>query len=386
MSISMIFLLLAKYGVSRDRGFLLDQDPVLKLPEAFAVWDGLAAELPQLCAARAVQRLATDMVDVPVDGLDLAQLERANLVLSFIAHAYVHYSDGVQSLPAVIAKPWRSVTDKLGRPPVLTYYSYNCCNWRRLTDGPIELGNIGRLCNFLGGQDEEWFSMVHVAIEARAGRALAACVDAHSAAAIADVEGVRTALETLQVAVRGFCETLQRMDEGADPYVYHKRVRQPMAGWTLRYEDRGSIETYDGETGAQSSVIPAIDAALGLRCDDLGGDANAATLVPYLLRMRDYMPPAHARLIADLEAPGQHLRNFCAQHPALVDAFDAAVRALADFRALHLGLAFRFVRQWDDRSDDDVLGTGGTAFMPYLRAHRDATYRHALNPRSSTPP
>ena len=34
---------------------------------------------------------------------------------------------------------------------------------------PVELGNVCRLLNFLGGQDEEHFSMVHVAIEARAG-------------------------------------------------------------------------------------------------------------------------------------------------------------------------------------------------------------------------
>lgn len=356
-------------------------DPVQKLPEAFQVWDDLAAELPQLCAARATKRLAKDMVDINTDSLSEGQLERANLVLSFIAHAYVHYSDA-QSLPTVIAKPWRTVSTKLGRPPILTYYSYNCCNWRRLADGPIELGNIGRLCNFLGGQDEEWFSMVHVEIEAKAGRALDACLDAHSN--IGDVDGVRTALEALEKAIRGFCTTLQRMDEGADPYIYHHRVRRPMAGWTLLYEDRMTVETYDGETGAQSSVIPAIDAALGLRCDDLGGDAKAASLVPYLMRMRDYMPPAHAQLIADLEAPGHRLRQFCAQHRSLVDAFDATVHALADFRALHLGLAFRFVRQWDDRSDDDVLGTGGTAFMPYLRAHRDATHKHAFNAR--TPP
>jgi hypothetical protein len=31
--------------------------------------------------------------------------------------------------------------------------------------------------------------------------------------------------------------------------------------------------------------------------------------------------------------------------------------------------AQRFVRQWDKRDDDEVIGTGGTAFVPYLRAH-----------------
>lgn len=38
---------------------------------------------------------------------------------------------------------------------------------------PIELGNIVCLNNFMGGLDEEWFRLVHVEIEARAGPALA---------------------------------------------------------------------------------------------------------------------------------------------------------------------------------------------------------------------
>ena len=57
---------------------------------------------------------------------------------------------------------------------MLSYASYALDNWRRLDPAsPIELGNIALLQNFLGGLDEEWFVLVHVDIEAKAGKALA---------------------------------------------------------------------------------------------------------------------------------------------------------------------------------------------------------------------
>ena len=43
-------------------------------------------------------------------------------------------------------------------------------NWYRLDkDGPIDLSNIAMHQNFFGGADENWFVLVHVAIEAEAG-------------------------------------------------------------------------------------------------------------------------------------------------------------------------------------------------------------------------
>ena len=39
---------------------------------------------------------------------------------------------------------------------------------------PVELGNIVCLHNFFGGVDEEWFRLIHVAIEARAAETVSA--------------------------------------------------------------------------------------------------------------------------------------------------------------------------------------------------------------------
>jgi indoleamine 2,3-dioxygenase len=83
------------------------------------------------------------------------------------------------------------VSQRLGRPPVLSYASYALDNWRRLDDSrPIELGNICLLQNFFGGQDEEWFVLIHVAIEAQAGPGLAAILAAQKAVAADQAERV----------------------------------------------------------------------------------------------------------------------------------------------------------------------------------------------------
>ena len=96
------------------------------------------------------------------------------MLLSYLGHAYVWGGGApVDRLPAALAVPWHTIANRLGRPPVLSYASYALHNWRRIDpNGPIALGNIALQQNFLGGQDEEWFILVHVDIEAHAAAAL----------------------------------------------------------------------------------------------------------------------------------------------------------------------------------------------------------------------
>ena len=80
---------------------------------------------------------------------------------------------GAETTRTVIARTILELAERLGRPPVLSYASYALDNWRRIDpDGPVALGNLALLQNFLGGADEDWFILVHVEIEARAAAAL----------------------------------------------------------------------------------------------------------------------------------------------------------------------------------------------------------------------
>jgi indoleamine 2,3-dioxygenase len=368
-----------------ERGFLPAPDPLRSLPTAFARWDAVAADLPKLLAATKLGPTIDGLPTLDARALADASLPRAMLVLSFLAHGYVWEEWGSaprQRLPASLAIPWTDLARRIGRPPVLSYASYALDNWRRLDSRePIALGNVALLQNFLGGQDEEWFVAVHVEIEAKAASLLASIAPAQDAARRKDERALAGLLEGMAATLASMLASLQRMPEKCDPYIYYNRVRPFIHGFSqhpIVYE--GVVEfgeqprAFHGETGAQSTIIPAVDAALGI-------GHSTDELRVYLSAMRQYMPPAHRAFLTDVEQ-GPSIRAFVLEdrdNGPLREAYDAAVRVVGQFRAKHLEYAATYIHQQSQRgANSTAYGTGGTPFMPYLKKHRDETNRHLL--------
>jgi indoleamine 2,3-dioxygenase len=313
-----------------------------------------------------------------------AALPRAMLLLSFFGHAYVYQtwrSDAARRIPAAVARPWAAVAHRLSRPPILSYASYALDNWRRFDPrGPIALGNLALLQNFLGGLDEEWFVTVHVQIEAQAAPALRALPGAQQAAAVEDVAALRDALEAIAAALECMHQSLLRMPENCDPYIYYHRVRPFIHGWQqhpVTYEGvkehAGSPQDYYGETGAQSTIVPCLDAALGVqhRRDELR---------TYLAQMRRYMPRPHVAFLEELER-GPSVRDFVLRSgdAELRERYDTCVAGVEAFRTTHLEYAGRYIqKQAQVGVNSTEYGTGGTPFMRYLKKHRDETHDHKL--------
>ena len=380
---------LAAFGIDPDRGFLLTPDPPAALPHTYVAWEELAAALPKLLGAGvvrdAIRRLP--LLDTSVLSDD-GRRRRAMLLLSYFGHAFVWGEDEpADVLPAPVAVPWARVAASLGRPPVLSYASYPLDNWRRLDPhGPIALHNLALLQNFLGGMDEEWFILVHVDIEARAGASLGAAVGALTAAAAADHSALDEALARLADGIGRMHATLGRMPERCDPYIYFHRVRPYIHGWQghpglphgLLYEGveafAGCPQRLRGETGAQSSIVPALDALLGIEHED-------DVLGQYLREMRGYMPPRHRDFITFLEQRST-VRAAVSEAGSrdLRRRYNECVRGLATFRSRHFEYANRYidVQSGADRENPSDVGTGGTPFMQYLKKHRDETLTHLL--------
>jgi indoleamine 2,3-dioxygenase len=334
------------------------------------------------------------IAELPVyDAATLADpraVRRAMAILSFLGHAYVWGGvEAARVIPACLAKPWHQVASMLGRPPVLSYASYALDNWRPVDPRrPIELGNIVLLQNFLGGEDEEWFVLVHVAIEARAAPALAAITAAQEAVAQDEPQVVAGALARVASTLGTLHDILQRMPERCDPYVYYRRVRPYLHGWAdhpslpdgVAYEGveayGGAPQKFRGETGAQSSIIPSLDAALKItHADD--------PLRRYLKEMLDYMPPQHRAFIRAIEN-GPSVRDYVlrvgAAHRELTDAYNASIDGVERFRSTHLEFARRYIinQARSGHKNPTDVGTGGTPFGRYLKKHRDETTRHRL--------
>jgi indoleamine 2,3-dioxygenase len=167
---------------------------------------------------------------------------------------------------------------------------------------------------------------------------------------------------------------LERMPEGCDPYIYYQRVRPYIHGWKdhpalpqgLLYESvdafGGRPQQFRGETGAQSAIIPALDAVLGI-------DHEQDPLRHFLQEMRDYMPARHRAFVAAIERIGSVrccvLDNH-RRHPPLRTLYNRCIEQIHRFRATHLRRA----------SDRSVTASGDTSWRsdaPFRRGYAIST-------------
>jgi indoleamine 2,3-dioxygenase len=380
---------IADFGITEEFGYLPAHAPALALSAGNEEWDQFGRDIPKLLMGSNFRSRVKALPEFNINKLNgEAEIQRAMLILSYIGQSYQWSENNPATLmPAKLAIPWHQVGKLVGRPPILSYQSYASDNWRRFdASGPIECGNIGLLQCFLGGQDEEWFILIHIEIEKKAGKALKAIEDAQNAVSENDADQLEAALTNLRSALAAMYEVLGRMPERCDPYIYFHRVRPYIFGWRnnpslpdgVIYEGvdeyQGVGQKFRGETGAQSAIIPAMDAVLGI-------DHERDELREYLMEMRMYMPPKHVAFIEAVEA-GPSVRNFVTivKRAPLTTVFNDCVELVANFRAMHLEYAGTYIHAQAQATpgNPSAVGTGGTPFMTYLRKHRDETKKQTL--------
>ena len=374
-----------------SRGFLTEQDPLQQLPTIFEPWESLAKELPKLLTSDQTRSTIQALPPFDVAALHTpTEQERAMLLLSYLGHAYIwNNQQPTDHFPAVLAQPWYAVSHTIGRPPVLSYASYALYNWRRLDPKkPIQLGNIVLSQNFLGGIDEEWFILIHVDIEAKAGTGLRVMLPAQAAAKANNVAQLLQYFEVMIDSLTRMCETLDRMPERCDPYIYFNRVRPYIHGWKdnpalpngIIYEGVAAYhhqpQFFKGETGAQSTIVPSYDATLGIQHAD-------NPLKKHLDEMRMYMPTEHRTFLETLESQTT-VRDFILKNyrhePKLRQCYNACIQLIIHFRQTHLHYAAHYIQKQSQSSmaNPTQIGTGGTPFMDYLRKHLEETRDHII--------
>jgi indoleamine 2,3-dioxygenase len=377
---------LSDYGLSRTRGFLSHYEiDEIALPSQFdAVKQAAEALSDTLTSGRVrhwLDRLADPGIEDWAREAPEEEIRTAMVHYSFLVQAYVWGEpEPPAALPANLARPIVALADRLGQAPLLPYSAYVLDNWARLDKaGPIDLENIYMAQNFFGGADENWFVMVHVAIEAEAGVLLDNAVQLVDAAKAGDAAEAERLLVEMNEAWERIYAHFARMPERCDPYIYFQRVRPYIHGWAnnpalgegLIYEgvDRfeGRPQAYRGQTGSQSSIVPAMDALFGVGHSD-------DPLKRFLDELHHYRPVPHRRFVEDLAAQST-LRQFVAGSgsASLEAAFNACIEQVARFRTRHLEYAASYINKQmaSNPGNDPDVGTGGTPFMKYLKKHRD---------------
>lgn len=377
---------LSDYGLSRERGFLSHYEiDAIALPSLFDEVKQAADDLSDLLTSGRVRHWLDQLADPGLEAWAREALEEqvrtAMVHYSFLVQAYVWGEpEPPAALPANLARPIVAIADRLGQAPLLPYSAYVLDNWARLDKaGPITLQNIRMVQNFLGGADENWFVMVHVAIEAEAGVLLDDAVKLIAAADAGDAAEAERLLADMDDAWERIYAHFARMPERCDPYIYFQRVRPYIHGWSnnpalgdgLLYEgvDRfeGRPQAFRGQTGSQSSIVPTMDALFGVGHSD-------DPLKRFLDELHEYRPVPHRRFVEAIAARS-HVREFVERSgsASLKEGFNACLEQVARFRTRHLEYAASYINKQMGtlKGNDPDVGTGGTPFMKYLKKHRD---------------
>jgi indoleamine 2,3-dioxygenase len=343
------------------RGFLPETDPLAAFPSDshYAALDEIGRDLPSLLhdkGFRAYARaLRVPKWEDPVSAETLPQLRLYYVRVGFLASAYVNQvgEEPATTLPRNLAEPLVDAARWLRRPPILSYDGYALYNWKRFRkDGPIALGNIDTIQNFVHMYDERWFILVHVEIEAIAADILAAIATIKRRLMDDEDSDFSAELWRIENAVRRQVDVLKRIPEHMDSTLYYKTFRPYIRFFeSVTYEgvDRAPMQ-FRGETGAQSSIMPTLIAFMKI-------PHRRSVLTEHLDDMRNYMPAEHRALIAEVAAMPD-IRS-----PARKEPFNAILEAMAAFRRVHYSWAEEYINRWTD----DPRGTGGTPYMQWLR-------------------
>ena len=354
----------------------------------------IANELPKLLLTNNIQNKINKLkvnelsVDILLKNKSEKEINLAMSHLSFIAHAFMWGGNKPEKiLPEVISKPWVKLSKYLGRPPILSYASYCLDNWYKVNQKePISLDNVALINNFLGGVDEDWFVTIHVCIEDAAGDAIDAAYKLSRLNESNNVDDFNTNLKKILMSLKNVNNIFSKMPEKCDPYIYYHRVRPYIFGTKdnpdlkkgLIYENQfnNKPQFYRGETGAQSSIIPFLDGALGIYHSN-------DNLRHYLNEMRDYMPPKHRKMIEDVEKRSK-AKDLISQSKKLMNVYNNCLEEIRKFRAMHLEYAATYIHKQAQvhntfgTGGSTIRGTGGTPFMKYLKKHRDETQKQKV--------
>ncbi|KAH8898918.1 Indoleamine 2,3-dioxygenase [Thozetella sp. PMI_491] len=418
---------LGKYAVSRN-GFIPESAPLRLLPhQYYQPWELVVQHLaPSLKA----QTLRAQVDAMPV--LSTAYLttepewRRAYSVLGFLTHAYIWGGDkAAERLPASISVPFLEVASHLELPPVATYAALNLWNFTSTSSDFTDLDAIHAIHTFTGTEDESWFYMISVAMETRGSYIIPIMMKALDAAKRHDYTTISQALKDFSRCIGALGLILERMYEKCDPQVFYHQIRPFLAGSKnmgaaglprgVFYENgkgQGEWMQLRGGSNGQSSLIQFLDVILGVEHTSEGNSnphrsqadppSLTETKISFHEEVRGYMPGPHRRF---LEHAGQmgSIRNLAAQtgttheQQEFRESFQAATRALVEFRNKHLQIVTRYIVVPSRRDHADgrtnlatastrsmasstergasaeLTGTGGTALLPFLKQSRDET-------------
>ncbi|KAL3893904.1 MAG: hypothetical protein SGCHY_005574 [Lobulomycetales sp.] len=381
----------AQFSVTRTRGFLPIDDPLVSLPSPFGALESLLSRMPLTLSDGTPGLLAQgkfgDAVLAELPLIDTSDIKDQALLTAlfrdytFAASAYLlepcdlnmrksgSYGLGRQILPKQLAVPLASVSEKIGAKPFMEYaQSYALYNYQKTSpEAPLTFPNLKLIRSFQNSVAETGFILVHVAMVAYSGHLVSASVKVLDAAAAGDRAAFNRALGEMIGAMRKINQVMETM-WGRSRSNEYKSFRtfimgtknQPMFPNGVLYEGVSETPTFfRGESGANDSIIPTCDNIL---CLTQSMPDNPLTSI--LKDFRSYRPASHNAWLDYTEARAKEVGvdSYARKDVHSSALLLAALDQVREFRDRH----WRFTKQYILKHSSHPVATGGSPIVSWL--------------------
>ncbi|KXJ96419.1 indoleamine 2,3-dioxygenase [Microdochium bolleyi] len=394
--------LMQKHAITSN-GFLPAKAPLCRLPDMYYLpWERIANVMPVLLD-NGTLRARVDAMDVlSTDRLrSEPEWRRAFVILSFLTHAYVWGGqEPAEILPPSISVPFLKVAKMLELPPVLAYAGSNLWNFTTSGQDFTDVDSLRCLHTFTGTEDESWFLVISVAMEAQAAVIIPPALRALEAIKTRDYPVITQALAEMDACISKVGALIERMYERCDPDVFYHKIRPFLAGSknmeaaglprgvfyseSSADPEKGSWRQLRGGSNGQSSMIQFFDVVLGVQHTNEGNGRPTPAASPasssrsspepsqpspsqpsFHEVVRDYMPGPHRRFLLAVSQMGsihelalQTPAGVTAEQDAFRDAYKKATQTLTAFRNIHIQIVTRYIILPSRRAQRSADGSG----------------------------
>jgi len=359
-------------------------------------------------------------------------------------HFYVHSlppSEPIR-IPPPITLPLLRVSAQLQLPPVLTYSDNVLYNWNlnQTNKDLLTESTIRCQTTFTSTNDEAEFYLISARMELAGVDALELMRSTMDEAFVGNdiaIRRITNYLRQLADIIHRLRTMLLEVKNGCDPQVFYHEVQPWFRGedsqsgrnWVFEGIEQDPMLAIpmelSGPSAGQSSLIHALDIFLGVDRYSHGkeitghyvSDAESRERSSaFLKRMQLYMPRYHRAFLNHLANNPRPLREFVycaassnpvtAQGSAILEAYNAAVMALKEFRDAHMIIVALYIviparharKQWTGQTGPQVesdyvgptretdqqkgllKGMGGTELVRFLKSVRDQTKSALMTP------
>lgn len=375
-------------SIKINRGFLPSHNPVSLLPDNHPFHqelNHLIRELPILLKKKQLRyeidklncQYKSYLLDISL--MDSRTVAVAMLILTMLSQAYVWETPDspATQIPRVISANLAALSKKHSRLPALSYQDYVLNNWRlKKPDQGITLENVEPLFTFTGSRDEAWFIIIHIVMEKICGNALRAALQSVLHAKNGQLDSLNQSFNTLSNSLSEANKILKKMKEQCDPDYFFNTLRLYLKDWKeiggvcFDLDDRTEkiYHEFRGPSGAQSSIIPALDAVMGIKHQT----------EPVLKIFKQYMPLEHQGFIDYMTSNNLKEIVTKSHQKELITEYENVIQSISVFRIQHFALVKDFIFIPASKlgiAPHKIIGTGGTRVDEYLERRTERTHQ-----------